>query len=49
MTLFRFEVNGTTAGRGGMGGAGLSPFAFIAVTLEVDMSGLTDEGGVEAP
>lgn len=47
--LFRFDFNGAAAGRGGIGGAELSPLYFTAVTLDVDPLGWTDEGGVEAP
>lgn len=47
--LFLFDFSGVTEGRGGRGGAVLSPLDLVAVTFDVEPLGWTDEGGVEAP
>jgi hypothetical protein len=49
MTLFLFDCEGTTTGRGGTGGAVISPLDFMVVMFDDDPSGLTEEGGVEPP
>jgi hypothetical protein len=49
MILFLFDFSGAAAGRGGRGGAVLSPLDFVVVTFEGGPSGWTEEPGVEAP
>lgn len=47
--LFLFDFSGVTEGRGGRGGAVLSPLDLAAVTFDVEPFCWTDDGGVEAP
>lgn len=47
--LFLFDFSGVTEGRGGRGGAVLSPLDLAAVTFDVEPFCWADDGGVEAP
>lgn len=47
--LFLFELDDKVAGRDGIEEAVTSLPNLTAVIFEVDVSGLTEEGGVEAP